>query len=105
MKTFNTTTDTQLTTLQAFHNTIRTLVRLSTKHRFCSISIDDGFLEVKVTEAVKNTTVDGISTIAKSTTLIAIDTTTIVPVVYEGSAELLGTTKYKLAEMVDDLYA
>ena len=103
MTTYKCTEDKVLTPFQSFQNAIRDLVRKSTTHRYCNINLEDGYLEIKVVEAVKNTIANGISTIAKTKTLLAVDTTTMVPVVYEGSAESIGTDKYKLAEMVDDL--
>lgn len=97
------TNESSLTKIQQFNKTIRELVRKSTNFNFCNVTLEEGFLEIKVVEAVCNTINNGVSKVMQHKTLLALDVDTMVPIEYEGSAEDLGTTKYKLAEMVDEL--
>tara|TARA_B100001057_G_scaffold463613_1_gene517959 strand:+ start:182926 stop:183234 length:309 start_codon:yes stop_codon:yes gene_type:complete len=97
------TNESSLTKIQQFNLAIRGLVRKSTKFNYCNVSIEEGFLEIKVVEAVCNTINNGVSKIMQHKTLLALDVDAMVPIEYEGKAEDLGTTKYKLAEMVDEL--
>lgn len=95
-----------LTKIQQFNLAIRNLVRKSTKFNYCNVNVEDGYLEIQVVEAVKNTVANGISKVMETKTLLALDTTSaMVPIEYQGKAEDLGTTKYALAEMVDALRA
>ena len=106
MTTYNCTSeDKPLNALQQFNLTIRNLVRKSTEFKYCNVNIEDGYIEIKVVEAVTNTVANGISKVMKTKTLLALDTDGIVPIEYQGNAEALGTTKYALAEMVDNLRA
>lgn len=91
--------------MASFNKVIRKLVFKATGHSACDISLEDGFLEVKVIDTVKNTVVNGISKVLTRKTVLALDVSGMVPIEYQGSAEALGTSKYTLAEMVDELYA
>jgi hypothetical protein len=88
-----------------FTNLIRKLVRDNLGHKACEVSLEEGYLQVKVVEVVKNIIVNGISNVMHKKTVLALDTSGMVPIEYQGSAESLGTSKYTLTEMVDELYA